>query len=1292
MSDAFSLPSNSDDLEQSRNSDYDMFDDEDEEEDNRELNRSSPDDNDLSKWSHKQWYNFFARSMVPNHPLMSNATASVQTLSRAIRAQTRHPAAERFINWIAAEDFGIHGRFNHVFIPNYVYLPKDILTAIGKITLNVTDVHYHLIWQKLYRARQEAAAAYQLQHKELKPSEWIDASPWVNILEDVQVAKPCFTEHLDVLQNKSAIQKTPFATLHGTARSVIYDRFFRPLERLIAIDMPLHERLIKALTSDIETDNLAKIFTKLAGLPGLPDHVRAAFIMENMSTVRHLHSSAFTPLRATQTPPHRMAPRTKVIAGDKQFSLDGNDHLETSELSLDPNEPKTKTFESRYFVAQRNLRENFSAINNIQKRVEQLKLAARTSVSSDDFTKMNIERMKLLDQIGFINIGNIRLMKDLHQLTEQQLNNSKRYEMRSNSMHEIITFQSLRHKEIETLLTQLDDWYEERKTHRLRMKALKKQVDAFQITKSFIPSFDESLRHLELIQAQLDLDKKIEQLSRFIEIAVTVCEQKSDEMDAKSKTKLEKSKKQEMRYIQQEKAASQSSSPTPSTSTGKTRLTDKFKRKQPSSSPDKVQALFRASKCTKMDNSPPKPPPRTATSREANVFSWKTSPVRPHDKSMRPDTPVDKPHTSVNYGNTKRFVSQVSHKVQKYLPMLGRTGDRQPPKEDLTQSEFKEIQRDWTSSESESDKGHDVADDYPLRRPQPSRYSRRPSIESRPAMTLNLADHSSGGQATPTHESITTLPTQGTSNRNFTVAPSNMKRSPRSDNLQALQGNESHFKPIVPPRRTSLTKASTSSTHASTEPTPHWREQLQPVVQFRTHYKFGSHQPPVEINFEQGGTVQPTHTTKTDGRAEYNYPPTQRSRLRQGTSETHEQSEPDGKPTRSGTATRSEVKDRKVYLKTDNAYDCIPRNNGIRRPTSSISGDSDSNDDRMPPLRRQNAIRRRRSPTPARPKSQPGILTTQQERLIALAHGEAKLEPNMRPTSAGGNKYKLPVQPQRPRPEYIETPNTPRPVLQVPLPPKKRFPREMSPNTQRVKPACARRLFPPEEKERDKEEEVPYWNKLPNQPQKDLGQYVPWRGRNPDFAPEWAKGRYCSDDLAILPNQDEKALMTSHNDYKSFPVTGINKESAITLLTVLQTSAPTQIQISEFDLDEESYYYLTLPINRFKQLIEQLKELNRTYTEPQINSVDLAVNTEKSILDETLIWRNSSNKVEDHLDIAIYDKATTAGVERTVSLDYHLGDDSRKSITFPWLHLSRFVYFGHALLEQVESQTCSTIN
>jgi hypothetical protein len=410
----------------------------------------------------------------------------------------------------------------------------------------------------------------------------------VNILEDVQVTKPCFTEHLDVLQNRSAIQKTPFATLHGTARSVIYDRFFRPLERLIAIDMPLHGRLLKALSSDTETDNLAKIFTKLAGLPGLPDHVRAAYVTEHMSTVRHLPSSAFTPLRATQTPPHRMVPRTKVLAGNKEFSVHGNDRHETYERDTDPTQSKPKTFESPYLVAQQNLRENFSTINNIQKRVEQLKLAARTSVFSDDFTNLNIERMKLLDQISFINTGNIRLMKDLHQLTEQQLNDSKRYELRDSSMHKMVTYHSMEHQHIETLLAQLDDCYEERKADRLRMKALKKQMDAFQITKSFIPSFDESLRHLELIQARLDLDKKIKRMSDLIDFAVKVCERKSDKMDEKSKTKLDKSKKQEVRYIQQERASYQSSSPQPSTSLERKRLAEIYKRKQPSSSPDKV--------------------------------------------------------------------------------------------------------------------------------------------------------------------------------------------------------------------------------------------------------------------------------------------------------------------------------------------------------------------------------------------------------------------------------------------------------------------------------------------------------------------------------------------------------------------------------------------------------------------------------------------------------------------------------------------------------------------------------
>ncbi len=77
---------------------------------------------------------------------------------------------------------------------------------------------------------------------------------------------------------------------------------------------------------------------------------------------------------------------------------------------------------------------------------------------------------------------------------------------------------------------------------------------------------------------------------------------------------------------------------------------------------------------------------------------------------------------------------------------------------------------------------------------------------------------------------------------------------------------------------------------------------------------------------------------------------------------------------------------------------------------------------------------------------------------------------------------------------------------------------------------------------------------------------------------------------------------------------GINKKAAIKLLVVLQQDTPTQIQMSEFDLDKESYYYMSLPINWFKQLIEQLQVLNRTRTEQQATvSIWKSVKKNKSL-------------------------------------------------------------------------------
>jgi hypothetical protein len=83
----------------------------------------------------------------------------------------------------------------------------------------------------------------------------------------------------------------------------------------------------------------------------------------------------------------------------------------------------------------------------------------------------------------------------------------------------------------------------------------------------------------------------------------------------------------------------------------------------------------------------------------------------------------------------------------------------------------------------------------------------------------------------------------------------------------------------------------------------------------------------------------------------------------------------------------------------------------------------------------------------------------------------------------------------------------------------------------------------------------------------------------------------------------------------------------------------------------------------------------------------------KGILDKMKIWKNSSNKFKDQLDITIYKMSTNAGVKRQVTLYYYISaDGSRKSIMLPWIHLSRFVYFGKAILKEVKTVTCSNIN
>ncbi len=56
---------------------------------------------------------------------------------------------------ISPDDFWPLGRFAHILIPKYVYVPREVFTYLN-IQLPKGTTTYHLTWQFCYAAQQEA--------------------------------------------------------------------------------------------------------------------------------------------------------------------------------------------------------------------------------------------------------------------------------------------------------------------------------------------------------------------------------------------------------------------------------------------------------------------------------------------------------------------------------------------------------------------------------------------------------------------------------------------------------------------------------------------------------------------------------------------------------------------------------------------------------------------------------------------------------------------------------------------------------------------------------------------------------------------------------------------------------------------------------------------------------------------------------------------------------------------------------------------------------------------------------
>src|SRR6266404_4052279 len=97
---------------------------------------------------------------------------------------------------------------------------------------------------------------------------------------------------LDQIQHEAAHAKIAAAT-EPISRTTMYDMFFRTTERVVALDMPLNAKLIRATRFQAATDNFYEIMYTLVGLYGPLPELSADEMVAEMSKVRAFKASDY---------------------------------------------------------------------------------------------------------------------------------------------------------------------------------------------------------------------------------------------------------------------------------------------------------------------------------------------------------------------------------------------------------------------------------------------------------------------------------------------------------------------------------------------------------------------------------------------------------------------------------------------------------------------------------------------------------------------------------------------------------------------------------------------------------------------------------------------------------------------------------------------------------------------------------------------------------------------------------------------------------------------------------------
>jgi hypothetical protein len=262
----------------------------------------------------------------PVHPETSIVDQAIQTAGVRLPPMSRtfwehdavmanilpHVRLQEPIIW--SDDFMPSGRFSHIYIPPYVLVPMDIQVELN-VLVAPASAAYHNLWRQCYVARVRADRRLknlvELTTQSYKPT------PWTSItLGDSH--KTFGLNPIERVQHSEAWRKYTFRQGNLTNMQ-LYDWFFRPIERLVALNMPLSATFIKATRFKVSADFIFEVLWKIAGFLNPPKVLTPEEVVTEMSQVRALRVEDFKMRNSEDRPVARMGPVTLILQTDMTY-------------------------------------------------------------------------------------------------------------------------------------------------------------------------------------------------------------------------------------------------------------------------------------------------------------------------------------------------------------------------------------------------------------------------------------------------------------------------------------------------------------------------------------------------------------------------------------------------------------------------------------------------------------------------------------------------------------------------------------------------------------------------------------------------------------------------------------------------------------------------------------------------------------------------------------------------------------------------------------------------------------